>query len=608
MQKHRAQIAAVKDQAESQGLNDDDLKGLLSGLIGDKPKKNNEVEIVIVLRRRPDTSEDPPVEAYCRRDGSRPAYFNREDYTARFGAAESDVEQVFGFVKDEGLDVIDDLGETVESLAVPGFMQNCVSRRMLLVRGIQKNIDHAFDINTRHVAIGGAVHRAHDEPVSVPEHLDGIVVWVFGLETQHVPHAGPHIATFAAHQDVLHELNIRPVNPADIARQYDFPENCNGSGQCIGILQPNGGYDESDMQTYFEHAKIEMPDIFPVGINAADWYRERGLSMYNMEVALDTQIAGGLAPGARVAVYMPGRCSTAADAFPKRLYEVLSRAVHDDVNRPSVLSLSWGGPEAIWKEGDRIEIEELLTDAVCLGVTVCTSSGDAGVGPPDPHAGLQTPPACIYPASSPHVLACGGTSLEDHNGATGLYETEIVWNDHSTILQMEFGTSAGVAQSRNGAGASGGGVSECFTVPSYQEAAEVPEKSILYWKEGRVTTGEPIKGRGIPDVAANADIHTGYRIYFDGAYAMGGGTSSAAPLWAALIARLNSALDEPVGFINPILYRMQLDEGLGVCRDITSGNNGGYEARPGWDACTGLGSPNGTAILAALQASIGDNA
>lgn len=602
--KHRANIAAVGDQAKAEGMSDDDAKKLLASLMQGASQKS-EIEVVVVLRRRPDTTEPPPVERFCRLKGKRPEFLSRSAYAARFGATKDDVERVFRFARQHGLAVIDDLGQVVESTAAPGFVLSCAARRMLRIRGAQKDMDQAFGIESRQVNVNGVLHRAHDDPASVPADLGDVIVWIFGLETHNVPQVGPHIATFVAHREVLEQMKIRPMNPADLATQYAFPEDLDGSGQCIGILQPNGGYSDADMRAFFKAAGVALPKIVARGVNDPGWYQGRGLSMFNMEVALDVQVAGALASGATIAVYMPGRCAAIADAFPKRLYEVLSAALYDEEYKPSVVTLSWGGPEAIWKQGDRAQIEALLADAACLGVTVCVSSGDAGIGPPDPHAGLQTPPACVYPASSPHVLACGGTALQDFDERTGLFATEVVWNDHSTILQIEFETSEGISESRNGGGSSGGGVSECYGVPSYQESAEVPEKSILYWKEGQVTVGEPIRGRGVPDVAANADIHTGYRIHFDGDTAMGGGTSSAAPLWAALIARLNCGLEQPVGFINPALYRMQLDEGRAVCRDITSGNNGGYEARRGWNPCTGLGSPNGEAMLAALRAAQG---
>jgi kumamolisin len=101
--------------------------------------------------------------------------------------------------------------------------------------------------------------------------------------------------------------------------------------------------------------------------------------------------------------------------------------------------------------------------------------------------------------------------------------------------------------------------------------------------------------RGVPDVAGDASPLTGYEVLIDGDDTVVGGTSAVAPLWAALIARINAIHGSPSGFVNPKLYKAKT-----VCRDITEGNNGGFAAAPGWDACTGLGSPDGAKIAAAL--------
>jgi kumamolisin len=140
-------------------------------------------------------------------------------------------------------------------------------------------------------------------------------------------------------------------------------------------------------------------------------------------------------------------------------------------------------------------------------------------------------------------------------------------------------------------GATGGGVSIEFALPSYQASAKVPDN---------VDTGKP--GRGVPDVAGNADPQTGYQTLVDGSQQVVGGTSAVAPLWAGLVALLNQSLGAPLGFANPRLYDLL---GTAAFHDITSGSNGAYSAGPGWDACTGLGSPGGTALASALAGDAG---
>jgi kumamolisin len=131
-------------------------------------------------------------------------------------------------------------------------------------------------------------------------------------------------------------------------------------------------------------------------------------------------------------------------------------------------------------------------------------------------------------------------------------------------------------------------VSTFFSLPTWQNGLQV-----------KLTSGgaQALTMRGVPDVSGDADPDTGYDVRIDGTNTVIGGTSAVAPLWAGLIARINAAKGSPVGFINPQLYAA-----TSTLKDITSGNNGSYEAAPGWDACTGLGSPDGTKIAALGQA------
>jgi kumamolisin len=164
------------------------------------------------------------------------------------------------------------------------------------------------------------------------------------------------------------------------------------------------------------------------------------------------------------------------------------------------------------------------------------------------------------------VLACGGTTLQA-DPESGTISAETVWNSGAS------------------GGATGGGVSDTFPLPDWQSTAGVPDG-----------------GRGVPDVAAVADPATGYRVLVDGTSAVYGGTSAVAPLWAALIARLAQATGTRFGLLNAQLYQ-GVSPGAPVdgFRDITEGSNGAYSAGPGWDPCTGLGSPDGAALLARLQ-------
>jgi kumamolisin len=149
--------------------------------------------------------------------------------------------------------------------------------------------------------------------------------------------------------------------------------------------------------------------------------------------------------------------------------------------------------------------------------------------------------------------------------------SEVVWNDNAK-------TSA-----------TGGGVSGFFAVPAYQKSVKLPP-----------IAGSKKTGRGVPDVAGNADPNSGYDVLVDGQSLVIGGTSAVAPLWGGLVALLNQKLGKPLGFLNPLLYGSLV--GTGAFRDIVSGNNGSYSAGLGWDACTGWGSPIGAKLLASLGA------
>jgi kumamolisin len=259
---------------------------------------------------------------------------------------------------------------------------------------------------------------------------------------------------------------------------------------------------------------------------------------------------GAVAPGASIAVYF-------APNTDQGFIDGLSTAVHDTTNKPSVISISWGQSEDAWTAQARTQMEQIFTDAGALGVTVTVAAGDNG----STDAVNDGQQHVDFPASAPHALACGGTSLQ---AANGQITSETVWNDGS------------------GGGATGGGVSRQFALPAYQSTANVPSN---------VDSNNP--GRGVPDVAGNADPATGYQILVDGNLETIGGTSAVAPLWAGLIARLNQSLGKPVGFLQPQLYPLL---GSAAFHDITSGDNGSYSAAPGWDACTGLGSPDASAL------------
>ena len=263
-----------------------------------------------------------------------------------------------------------------------------------------------------------------------------------------------------------------------------------------------------------------------------------------------------VAPGVEIVVYF-------APNTEQGFVDALTTAANDKVNAPSVISISWGGPENSWTSQAMTQIENACAAAVAMGVTVTAAAGDNGSTDGVSDGKQHTD----FPASAPHALACGGTSLQASGGTIG---SEVVWNDGST------------------GGATGGGISDVWPVPSYQSSVTLPPSV----NDGGIR-------RGMPDVAGDADPQTGWTVRVDGQTTPIGGTSAVAPLWAGLLAVCNRALGRKLGFVQPLLYAASAQA---TFHDITQGDNGAYSAARGWDACTGLGSPNASALLAVLKA------
>jgi kumamolisin len=334
-------------------------------------------------------------------------------------------------------------------------------------------------------------------------------------------------------------------NPNQIAKIYGFPTGVTGKNQCIGIIELGGGFRTADIATYFQTLGITAPSVKAVSVDGAQ-NKPTTANGADGEVMLDIEVAGAVAPDAKIVVYF-------APNTDKGFLDAITTAVHDSTNKPSVISISWGQAEKNWTAQSLNSFNQAFQAASVLGVTITVAAGDSGsddsVGDGKVHAD--------FPASSPYVLACGGTKL----AVSGTKITsETVWHESNDS-------------------ATGGGVSEVFPLPSYQKNAKVP-----------VSASTKFAGRGLPDVAGDADPESGYNVRVDGQNMVIGGTSAVAPLMAGFIALVNEQKGTPVGFINPKIYADQSG-----CRDITSGDNIttstklGYKAGKGWDACTGWG-------------------
>ncbi len=455
----------------------------------------------------------------------------REAWADAHGAADEDLTSVTAFARDAGLTVT-----TVDA-----------ARRAVHMRGPLQAVADAFGatMEGRYQAEQGATaYRARSGSLSVPAELGDVVMGVFGIDDR--PQARPHLRFHAQAQAAT------AFTPVQVADAYAFPSGATGRGQTVGIIELGGGFDTGDLSTYFAGLHLTAPSVTAVSVDGGE--NSPGTDQNSDgEVMLDIEVVGAVAPDATIVVYF-------APNTDQGFIDAVSQAVHDTAQKPSVISVSWGESEDAWSEQARTQMEQILTEAAGLGVTVTVASGDNGSA----DAVQDGQQHVDFPASAPHALACGGTSLHA-SGAT--IESETVWNDP-------------------GGGATGGGISRQFPVPGYQANAKLP-----------VNVDTQTAGRGVPDVCGDADPETGYRIRVDGIDQTIGGTSAVAPLWAGLIACLDEQLGAPLGFVQPLLYPLL---GSGSFHDIRSGNNGSYAAGPGWDACTGLGSPDGTALASAV--------
>lgn len=422
--------------------------------------------------------------------------------------------------------------------------------RNVRISGAADKINAAFGIQLKSYQHNGKDFHGHAEAVKIPESLRSVVNGVVGLSSRPVAKPYFHRVPKASARDVQQQ----GYNPTDIAALYNFPAST-GAGQSIAIIELGGGFQQDDLVNYFQTINVPLPNVVAVSVDGAVSSPSTPDSA-DGEVMLDIEVAGGVAPGANIVVYFTNNTDSG-------FYDAIMAAVNDTHYAPKIISISWGGPENEWDPNSITSLNSAFAVCVQKGISVFVAAGDNGFT--DGEGGKTA--HVDFPGSSPNVTCCGGTYIQSANGKI---TSETVWNDDPQ-------------QS-----ATGGGISLVFPVPSYQNGVKMPPE--LNTKQ---------TGRGVPDVASVSDPNSGYNILVDGEYAVIGGTSSAAPLWAGLTARLNDLLGKPLGFLNPLIYQASVEK---CFNDIVQGNNGGYSACVGYDCCTGWGSPNGAALLAAFKA------
>lgn len=493
---------------------------------------NERIEITITVRPRPSAAATAAADQLGTRWPRDRQNLSRDEFDATFGADPADLAKIEDFARGYNLEIL----------------ESSVPRRSIRLSGTVAAFSTAFGVQLQLYERDGETYRGRVGSIQVPPDLLPIIQGVLGLDDR--PQANPHLRV----RPTIPQAASTSFSPIQIAELYNFPKNLTGQGQCVAIIELGGGYNPTELDIYFQQLGLTAPKVSAISVDGAANTPGTDTNA-DGEVLLDIEVVGAVAPGATIVVYF-------APNTDNGFLDAITNAIHDKQNKPSVISISWGGPESTWTAQSLQSYNQAFQDAATLGVTICCASGDNGSSD-----GVKDGLAHVdFPASSPYVLACGGTSIQS-SGNTITQET--VWND--------------------GSGATGGGISDVFPLPVWQSAAKIPPSA----------NANKHIGRGLPDVAGDADPATGYSVLVDGKPLIIGGTSAVAPLWAGLIALINQRLSQPVGYLNPLLYNQVA--GAAALHDITTGGNGAYQAGSGWDACTGFGSPDGTKLLQILS-------
>ena len=518
-------------------------------------------QIHVTVAVRPASSEQMRQKAINELAANLPQnrhHLDLTEFTKLHGAMDEDLALVKRFADENGLRVV----------------QIKKQNRCVVLKGSISEFNRAFNINLKMFTHAGSEYRSHSEDIQIPANLKGIVQGVLGLENRNLMEHH----TFVAKQDAVHH-----VRPAEVMKAYNFPTDVNGEGQRIALIELGGGFHQTDITEYFRTNQIPTPKINvieidgqrnnPASANSINKVlelmgisddRKKAIStmdpselahaMWTIESTLDIQLAGAFANASEIHVYF-------APNNAQGKYHALTSALTNTKHQPTIISCSWGAVEEDLPLDVVHILNQVLQDAALRGITVCFSTGDKGDDP-----GRNGKPRAHFPATSPYVLSCGGT----HWITRPRKINEVVWNEALPKYVVQ----------------SGGGVSTVFKEPDWQATAKVKLKTEK-------------RGRGVPDVSAKADIESGYSMRIAGQDITMGGTSAAAPMWAGLIARMNQKLGCRIGYLTPLLYQKNFSESF---TDITKGRNGThFKAGPGWDPCTGWGTPNGKKLFAALK-------
>jgi kumamolisin len=554
-------------------------------ILGGPVQGNMPLQVSVVLRPRNPRAHlgDPP------RHPAERKIFSTRDLEKLYDPGDDRFRMVRKFAHTYGIRVVE------ESRA----------RHDVILEGDVDQFSRAFAVALHYFGEDGLQYYAYDKRVHLGGRLGSITENVLGLEN--IPTHRPRALAV--------RRRAPPTDIAAIEHHYSFPA-VDASGRRIAFIEFGGGYFPDDIENYASRLGIAKPPVTDVPVTDAAGQSvnnlplDRGLSraiarewnasvpfarlsqkygralptfIDSLEVTMDIELALAFGRGAAIDVYFS---SSGVDGWRRALYSVIglpiggAGAKHPPI--PTVLAISWGDSESNFGLRQLRMINRTLLAVQRAGVAVCCSSGDWGSVNEPP--GMSERPNVNFPASSPWVLACGGTRLGPRQPSPDR-RPESAWRERVAGQWM----------------ATGGGVSGVFERPIAQSDVRV-RPARRTWRDPSLGRAP---GRALPDVAANAALSSGLPISFAGMQLVGFGTSAAAPICASLLARVAASVNHSVAGMEGWLYT---DDAAPCCRPVTQGNNdvrngeiGFYKADKGWSACTGLGALDGERVVATLM-------
>ncbi|MDG6982737.1 MAG: hypothetical protein JRM74_04710 [Nitrososphaerota archaeon] len=521
-------------------------------------------------------------------------YLTAQQYDSLFGPDAGELAQLQSYLAQYGITV------TTGGQVSPGSASLTPDQFVLLAHGSVSEFEQALRTQVQDYQYNGANFYSASSQAQLPNQF-GNLLMIYGLDNwQSSGQAHGAVPLYRTLYQSYLNPNQTPGNffaysPSEIAQSYNlsslYSRNINGSGVTIAIVDAYGDpYIQDELNNFSQQFGIPTTSVNTICVDGPCNMTMGIVTGWNVEIALDVEWAHALAPGAKINLYIGSNNAQA-------LFDAEEAAVNSygSATPNNIISNSWGIPENDIASSASVQpvfgqnypwLDQVMQQAAAQGITVFAASGDWGAydqsfGQTSPYGGA------VYPSTDPYVTGVGGTTLymqtqsgylaPPYMNATGGYGSETAWSWNNVY---GWGT--------------GGGYSTLFSQPAWQSGP------------GVATNG----ARGAPDVAWVADVQTGVAVdVYDPSQCGGmcgyiiGGTSVGSPSWAASMALIDQAAGGPLGYINPTLYSIlnnstQYAKGF---HDVTSGDNNPYQAGPGWDPLTGLGSPN-VGNLAAILA------